>query len=290
MPIVGDSLRSILRTGRDSLRSSDREELRENADFDAFCLLQNVYGVSREQYSLHADTVPTASLFPRYKELLNRRLAGEPLQYLLGEWEFMGLPFSVGKGVLIPRPETELLAETVLEALRNTPSPRVLELCGGSGCLAVSIGHERPDAVITTVELSREALHYLRENIERNHCRNITVVGGNALEPIPALAGQTFDAVLSNPPYIAANELPNLQKEVQWEPAMALDGGEDGLLFYRAFLRIYPSFIQPGGLIAFEIGEDQGSSVSELMQRSGLQEIAVLQDYASLPRVVTGRV
>lgn len=289
MPTAGNgSLRSILRRGRELLLQTERPEDCDAA-FEAFLLLQKVYGVTRENYPLRAEEVPSAALWAEYESLLRRRLRGEPVQYLLGEWEFMGLPFSVGPGVLIPRPETELLAETVLGALRGIKSPQVLELCGGSGCLAVSIAHARPDAKVTTVELSTAALPYLRENAARDGCRNLTILAGDALAPTEEITAARYHAILSNPPYIETAELPRLQREVQQEPAMALDGGEDGLRFYRAFCALYPPLLLPGALLAFEIGESEGAAVQRLMAQAGLSEIALQKDYAGLPRIVTGR-
>lgn len=289
MPTAGnESLRCILHHGREILEQMGRPEDCDAA-FEAFLLLQKVYGVTRESYPLRAQEVPSPLLWADYETLLRRRCSGEPVQYLLGEWEFMGLPFSVGPGVLIPRPETELLAQTVLSALREVRSPQVLELCGGSGCLAVSIAQMRPDAAVTTVELSEDALLYLRKNAKRNGCGNLAIVAGDALAPCDKITSERYHAILSNPPYIESAELTHLQREVQQEPAMALDGGNDGLRFYRAFCTLYPPLLLPGGLLAFEIGEAEGEAVQRLMAQAGLTDIQLHCDYSDLPRIVTGR-
>lgn len=289
MPTAGnETIRTLLRRGRELLAQGLRPEDCDAA-FEAFLLLQRVSGITRETYPLRAEEAPSTALWPEYEALLRRRLSGEPVQYLLGEWEFFGLPFAVGPGVLIPRPETEQLAETVLELLQDCQNPAVLELCGGSGCLAIALAHERPDAKVTTVELSEEALPYLRQNVVANGCGNVTVLAGDALHPAPAITGGQYQVILSNPPYIASGELAALQQEVQREPAMALDGGGDGLLFYRRFSEVYPPLLAPGGWLAFEIGETQGKSVAALLEAAGLTEISVKEDYAGLPRIVTGR-
>ncbi len=290
MPISGEKMtfRTILREGRAFLSQSLCPEDADPA-FEAFLLLQKVFGLTRERYLAEADSDAPRALLPEYEALLRRRAAGEPVQYLLGEWEFMGLPFTVGPGVLIPRPETELLAEDALAFLKDRPRPRILELCGGSGCLAVSLGVFCPEASVVTVELSREALPYLKENVRRNAVQNVEVLAGDALSPSGRLLEERFDLILSNPPYIAEEELPTLQKEVRREPRMALCGGPDGLLFYRAFCRLYPPLLVPGGRLAFEIGETQGAAVSALLKEAGLSHITVQNDLAGLPRVVAGQ-
>ena len=288
MPTAGkDTLRAILRRGRELLAQTERPEDCD-ADFEAFLLLQKVFSVTRGDYPLKADTVPASTLQAEYEALLRRRLAGEPVQYLLGEWEFWGLPFAVGPGVLIPRPETELLAEAALCTLQDVSAPSVLELCGGSGCLAVTLAHERPDAHITTVELSPQALPYLRQNVARNRCPNIRIIEGDALRPAELLLGEGYQLILSNPPYIESTLLPDLQREVQFEPSLALDGGIDGLTFYRQFLTLYPRCLLSGGTMAFEIGETQGAAVAALMREAGLTGVTIFQDLSHLDRVVLG--
>ena len=225
MPTAGNNTyRWLLRQGERLLRRRARPAPCEDAAFDAFLLLEKVTGISRTAYPLKKNDSPTAEERAEYLSLLRRRAAGEPVQYLLGEWEFMGLPLYVGPGVLIPRPETELLVEQSLELLRGRPNPRILELCGGSGCISIALAKARPDAEITCLELSAQALCYLRRNIARHGVPNLTAVEGDALSPPPEIVDR-YDAILSNPPYIAAGQLPALQREVRQEPAMALDGG-----------------------------------------------------------------
>ena len=288
MPTAGNNTyRRLLRQGERLLRRRARPAPCEDAAFDAFLLLEKVTGISRTAYPLKKNDSPTAEERAEYLSLLRRRAAGEPVQYLLGEWEFMGLPLYVGPGVLIPRPETELLVEQSLELLRGRPNPRILELCGGSGCISIALAKARPDAEITCLELSAQALCYLRRNIARHGVPNLTAVEGDALSPPPEIVGR-YDAILSNPPYIAAGQLPALQREVRQEPAMALDGGPDGLRFYHSFHRLYPPMLSPGGFLLYEIGEEQGRAVSALLRTAGLQKVQVLRDFSGLDRAVLG--
>ena len=288
MPTAGKySYRALLRQGERLLRRRARPAPCEDAATDAFLLLEKVTGLTRTNYPLKKDEAYAPAERAAYLTLLRRRAAGEPVQYILGEWDFMGLEFAVGPGVLIPRPETELLAEMAIEALRKRQKPRVLELCGGSGCIAIAVAKALPQAEITVLELSGEAMGYLQKNIARHGVKNVTAVQGDALCPPPSITGR-YDAILSNPPYIASGELPALQKEVQQEPAMALDGGADGLDFYRRFNGIYPKMLTDGGLLLYEIGEEQGEAVAALLRAAGLERVAILRDMYGLPRDVLG--
>ncbi len=288
MPTAGKhSYRTLLRQGERLLRRRSRPDPCEDAGTDAFLLLEKATGLTRTNYPLKKDEAYSPAERAAYLALLRRRAAGEPVQYILGEWDFMGLEFAVGPGVLIPRPETELLAETAIEYLRKRQKPRVLELCGGSGCIAIAVAKALPQAEITVLELSGEAMGYLQKNIARHGVNNVTAVQGDALCPPPSITGR-YDAILSNPPYIASDELPALQKEVRREPAMALDGGADGLDFYRGFNGIYPKMLTDGGLLLYEIGEEQGEAVAALLRAAGLERVAILRDMYGLPRDVLG--
>jgi len=216
-----------------------------------------------------------------------RRAGGEPLQYLLGQWEFFGLPFAVGPGVLIPRPETELLVETALEKLQGNPAPAIADLCSGSGCIAVAVAKHLPGAGVTAVELSEKALPYLQKNIAANAVA-VEVVQGSVLQA-DLLAGRIFDMILSNPPYISDEEMADLQPEVKQEPQMALWGGSDGLTFYAALPNICYPLLKAGGWLAFEIGYTQQQAVEGFLSAAGYRNIACRKDLAGLPRVVMGQ-
>lgn len=280
------TLEQLYRQGRKILAQSP---IGEDAGFEAFLLFEKTFHLSREELLTRGGEFPAPLLEAEYRSLLEKRLAGQPLQYLLGEWEFFGHPFAVGPGVLIPRPETELLVELALQHLSSIPSPAVLDLCSGSGCIPISISLERPDAFCAGVELSPEAIPYFKKNLALNHCSRVFLVAGDVLHlpSIPELAGP-FHAITSNPPYIPQGDLSHLQQEVQQEPSMALDGGADGLLFYRKLPEIAAARLAPGGLLAMEIGEDQGDAVAALVRQAGFDQVTVHPDPAGHDRVVTG--
>ena len=279
------TVRGMLRDITDQLQQAGCD----SPAFAAWQLVQHVTGRDRTQLLLQMENVLKEDEVKRLMQLCRRREKGEPLQYLLGEWEFMGLPFSVGKGVLIPRPETELLCETALDFLKqqSATSFQVLDLCAGSGAVGIAIASFFPQAKVTAVEKSADAFQYLKRNIARNHVQ-VKAVQGDILCMGNKFAPQTFDAILSNPPYIPAGELAGLQREVQHEPRMALDGGEDGLLFYRAIVSRWVPALKPGGLLAVECGIGQGAEIAWLMERYGIQAVEVKNDLSGTDRVVVG--
>lgn len=255
--------------------------------FDACCLLEDIGGIGRGRVSpSNCDTV-SQEVWDRVLAAADRRAAGEPLQYLLGTWDFLTLTLEVGEGVLIPRPETELLCETVASYLQGYSHPRVLDLCAGSGCVGLGIASLCPTATVTAVEKSDKALVYLQRNIQRYPSLSVTAIQADVLKqtpPYPAI----FDAIVSNPPYIPANDLAGLQREVQHEPKMALDGGKDGLLFYRAITERWVPYLRKGGILAVEIGIGQSEDVCRLFRDAGLKNVHTLSDFAGIPRVVQG--
>jgi len=217
--------------------------------------------------------------------MCKRRLAGEPLQYLLGEWEFYGLPFKVGKGVLIPRADTEALVDTALDLLKDKKSPIVLDLCSGTGCVAIAISHHRPDALVTAVEVSETAYSYLLENIELNRSKAEPVKQDLKEYKHPC----RLDMLVSNPPYIPKETIATLQPEVRLEPRLALSGGSDGLDFYRIIPRLYIGQILPGGWFCLEIGSGQSKQVVKILEECGCTDIFVRDDYSGIPRVACAR-
>ena len=190
--------------------------------------------------------------------------------------------------MLIPRPETELLVDAALKAVAGIPSPVVLDLCSGSGCVPGAIACCRPDARVTGVELSPEAFRYFRENASLNGAGNVTPLLGDAFALPPEVRGP-FAAITANPPYIRRGELASLQAEVQREPVLALDGGEDGLDFYRRLPGLCLPLLAPGGVLLLEIGEDQGKAVAGLAAAAGFRQVEVRKDLSGLDRVVLGR-
>ena len=274
------TLRQLLRLGEERLTAAGVPDAR----FDAGGLLAFATGLSRMELPLRGGE--ECSREDEFLELLSRREQRIPLQYVLGEQDFYGLSFQVDERVLIPRPETELLCEKALALLEGRDSPRVLDLCTGSGAIATVIRHECPTAQVTATDLSPEALTLARRNAERAGCW-ITFLQGDLWE---CLQGLSFDLILSNPPYIPSRECDTLQQEVLAEPRLALDGGEDGLSFYRRIARGAPEHLLPGGCLMVEIGFSQGEEVSALFREAGLTEVQVFQDLSGLDRMVTGRI
>ena len=231
-------------------------------------------------------TAPEAVLDPEQEEKLfaaaEKRISGYPLQYIIGSWEFFGRKFFVGEGVLIPRPETELLCETVLKYFSRSMPPKIVDLCSGSGCIAITLAKEINGAEVTAVELYDGAFEYLEKN-NALHKNCVKTAKTDALKPFG-----TFDCVVSNPPYITGEEMAKLQKEVTFEPKTALFGGSDGLDFYRAIAKNWRSHITEGGIIAFEIGDTQGGAVLKILEENGYRSCGVLKDYEGRDIVVTG--
>ena len=254
--------------------------------FEAGLMLETVFGVSRTDILL-GKTVPLdEKQRAQIAALLGGRKERRPLQYLLGSWEFYGRPFIVGEGVLIPRPDTEILAEQVLEGMKDTSSPRILELCGGSGCLAVTIALERPDAEVWCVEKSPEAFSYLQKNNVALGAGVHTLLG-DALDT--GCVEGDFDCILSNPPYLSDSDMRELEPELSYEPVMALYGESDGLFFYRELTARWADRLRPGGLLVYEIGMGQHPQVAAMMEAAGLNTICQTRDYGGIIRVLTAR-
>lgn len=213
------------------------------------------------------------------KKAVERRISGEPLQYILGEWEFYSLPFIVGKGVLIPRPETELLVDLALKYIKE--NSRVIDLCSGSGAIAVAVA-KNSNAKVYALEKYSQAVEYLQKNIALNKA-NVMVIQQDLFE---FTSQEKFDIIISNPPYIKSEVLPSLQKEVQHEPMSALDGGKDGLIFYRHIASM-KSLLNRGGKIMVEIGYDQADDVTEIFKQNGLITETVI-DLSGVQRVIIG--
>lgn len=257
----------------------------EEAADEAALLLMRCAEVSRITLLLERDRLYDS---PALEEAVRRRLAREPLQYILGEWDFFGLPFTVSPHCLVPRPDTECLVE---EAIRLIPKGgRFIDLCTGSGCIAVATLANRPDLQAAALELYPETLALAVKNAADNGVApRFTPVEADLLQGgAEALEGfAPVDAILSNPPYIPSSVIPTLSPEVRQEPAAALDGGEDGLVFYRAILRDYVRLLAPGGVILLEIGYDQGEALRGLCaQYLPEAEVDVLRDLGGCDRVV----
>ena len=232
------------------------------------------------------DREPVQSDEEAFFSAVEKRISGFPLQYILGEWSFMGYDLYVGEGVLIPRDDTEVCVRGLLDELKKAgiSSPSVIDLCSGSGAIAIALSKLIPDARVSAVELSDHAWDYLMRNIERNNASDITAVKGDINICCDDFENESFDAIISNPPYVRTDEISSLQKEISFEPAMALDGGSDGLIFYRVIAEKWFPKLKRGGIMSLEIGETQAQEVSGLFE--GAEDIRILKDIQGLPRAV----
>jgi len=250
-------------------------------------LLSHVLKTSRVRLYVDLDRPLAKEELATYRALIERRMGGEPTAYLTGVKEFYNRPFKVDARVLIPRPETELLVEAALHALPKDAPSQALDVCTGSGCIAISLAAERPQASLLATDLSSGACALARENAEAlGVASRVTILQGNLFEPVPAEA--RFALIVSNPPYIGSGEIPGLSAEVRREPHLALDGGADGLALLRRVVEGARRFLIPGGLLAMEIGETQGAAVRELLQSAGYADARVEKDLERRDRMAFG--
>lgn len=253
-------------------------------------LLAHVLSYTRLQLYTNFDRPLTPAELGAFRALFKRRLTHEPLQYILGETEFMGMPFIVNPSVLIPRPETEQLVEHVLAAIRTFEKDlvRVLDVGTGSGNIAIALGKLEPAADLTSIDVSHDALDVAMKNCERNGMTNIRLEQANVLEDF--FPGEMFDVIVSNPPYISLDEFGSLSPEVkEFEPRVATTDEADGLTFIRRIAEIARTKLMPGGFLFIEIAYNQAESGRETLIKAGLREIEVFFDYANHPRILKAR-
>lgn len=298
MKQAAQTYKDVYETGKVGLEQVGIDE----AALDARLLLEFVCGTNRNTLLVHGDREVSAEEYDRYRELIGKRAAHVPLQHLTGEQGFMGLTFAVNKDVLVPRQDTEVLVEEVMKNLHD--GMRILDMCTGSGCILLSLLHYSNDCTGIGVDLSESALAVARENYERlrrerpemdalflqGDLFRALVSRGNETDGCEeACQGEKFDIVVSNPPYIETDEILALMPEVRdHEPVAALDGGADGLAFYRRIAWDAGAYLNGGGMLFFEIGCEQAKSVQEIMEQAGFREIQVVKDFAGLDRVVYG--
>ena len=269
---------------REAFEKIEKTFLKAGVDspaFEASVLMEDLLELPRNPEITAAETVLNSEQEEKLFFAAKKRTEGFPLQYLIGNWEFFGRKFFVGEGVLIPRPETELLCEFVLKRFSRSMPPKVVDLCSGTGCIAITIAKELPGAEVTAVELYEKAFEHLeRNNALHGNC--VSTVKGDALVPFGK-----FDCIVSNPPYITGDEMKELQTEVTFEPETALFGGEDGLYFYREIAKNWFGHLNEGGIIAFEIGDTQGEAVLSILSGNGYKNAAVIKDYEGRDRVAS---
>ena len=257
-----------------------------DADFDAGELFRLVTG----QDARLADRPLTAEQAAKLEALTVRRATREPLQYLCGSWPFLDFELAVGPGVLCPRADTEVVAEAAAQMLAGVQAPKVLDLCAGTGCLGLGVKRFCPEADVTCVEKSPEAFRYLKKNaVSALKQGTARAVEGDLFTYWQGLPEGELDLIVSNPPYLTAAEMQQLQPEVAREPAMALEAGEDGLVFYRALAEHYQNALRPGGALALEIGWQQREAVTALLAANGWVDIACRKDYGGNDRCILAR-
>ena len=275
-----------------SLRNRLRDAGIEAAALEARLIAASAAGKSTEKLLRDMRFYATDEVEKRAEAMVRRRLAGEPVAYITGVWEFRGLPMEVSRDVLIPRVDTEVLAETAIKYLKDTGrlDARVLDLCSGTGCIGCAIAAERPRVRVVLSDVSPEAMEISRRNVSRNGLDGrISFLPADVMKLPPLMTG-SFDLVVSNPPYIPTVEIMTLDPSVRdYEPVWALDGGEDGLDFYRAILKNWHGVIRQGGELMFEVGEEQAERVKDLMRMAGLREARSVLDTRGVERVVTAR-
>ena len=246
-------------------------------------------GTTREQFVRDGRLYVPQDVEEQARALMRRHLAGEPLAYLIGEWEFYGLPLDISEQVLIPRSDTEVLAGEAIRWLQTQQDARVLDLCAGSGCVGLAVASQVHACRVVLGEKSEAALRICRQNIRRSGLLGrVTPMPADALEPPTRQLGE-FDCIVCNPPYIPTQDIETLDVSVRdYEPHMALDGGEDGLEFYRAISENWREALHPGARLYFEVGIGQADSVLRIMRRQGFGELEIVPDTAGIPRVVYG--
>ena len=251
----------------------------DEADFKSLCLCCHCAGIKNNEYEIHKND--DLIIMKKFADMLWQVKSGEPLQYVIGKWDFYESEFYVGKGVLIPRPETEELTELVIKSAKGIDNPVVVDLCSGSGCIGISVAKAVSNSTVYCVEKSEDAIVYLNRNAE--NLPNVKVINADIEFP-PELPDA--DIIVSNPPYIKSSDISSLQDEVQKEPAMALDGGADGLDFYRIIAEKWYSRLKENGMLFLEIGEDQGDAVYKILENRGFKETEVLKDIYGNNRMV----
>lgn len=262
----------------------------ENPRLDAELIVGHALGLTRTQVIIEGMRPVAGAELDLLRELVRRRRTREPIAYLRGVREFYGLSFQVDPRVLVPRPDTEALVDVALQRTAHVSlSMRQLDLCTGTGCVAIAMARTRPTAKVTASDISSDALTVARHNAYRLGAYNVAFVLSNLFEGV-GIGDRRFDVVTANPPYIAAEEIATLAPDVKdFEPRLALDGGPDGLDFVRRIVEDAPAHLVPGGLLALEIGSGQAAATRALFEERGFQEVQVDRDYGRIERVVSGK-
>ena len=272
-------------------RNALREHGIEGYSLEARLLVATAAGKTAQELLRDLSLYTTPEMAAKVADLTERRIAGEPVAYITGAWEFYGLPMVITTDVLIPRMDTELLVDAAKELLNgHKMDARVLDLCCGSGCIACAIGHELPATRLVAVDISANALEVCRKNIAANRLSSRAICMQADATASPPLSMGQFDMIVSNPPYIRSADMRKLDPSVRdFEPSWALDGGKDGLKFYKAIIKYWKALLRPGGYLLFEVGEGQAESGKEMMLTGGFRAVSSKFDTIGVERVVIGK-
>ena len=284
----GETWEALLKEGQEILEAAGIEE----AGLDAWLLLEYESGKNRAYYFAHCKEEADEEIKTPYMEKIRKRAQHIPLQHLTHQGYFMGYEFFVNENVLVPRQDTEVLVEEALSLIKEKEVPQILDMCTGSGCILLSLLLEREDALGTGADLSEKAFSVAEKNRETYHLETRAELIKSDMFQSGYFEGkkESFDIIVSNPPYIPTEEIEKLQAEVRFhDPFMALDGKEDGLYFYRIIAKNAGEYLKPGGFLACEIGCDQGEDVKKMFESCGFSDVKVIKDLAGLDRVVSGK-
>ena len=254
--------------------------------FDAVYLFEHIFSLSRAEITIYASTEVCATDYNKLCECVDRRAKGEPVQYIIGKWYFMGNTYFVSHGVLIPRDDTQVLVDACADIIKKKNHKTVLDLCSGSGIIAITIQKLFPHLDVYAVEKSDIAYEYLCKNCEHNNAQ-VNKIHSDLYECYDSFENNYFDLIVSNPPYIITDDIKTLQKEVQFEPTLALDGGDDGYDFYKGIIKYYTKKLRIGGYIAFEIGEGQFEFIKNLLLQNGFCDVKGYLDLGNTIRAMT---
>ena len=272
-------------------RNALRESGIESYNLEARLLVATAAGKTTQELLRDLSLYTTPDVADRVAELTARRVKGEPVAYITGAWEFYGLPMIITTDVLIPRMDTELLVDAAKELLNGRKmDARILDLCCGSGCITCAVGHELPATRLVAVDISASALEIARKNIAANRLSSRAICMQADATASPPLSMGQFDMIISNPPYIRSSDLKKLDRSVRdFEPAWALDGGKDGMKFYKSIIKYWKALIRPGGYLLFEVGEGQAESVKEMLLTGGFRSVGSKFDTLGVERVIVGK-
>ena len=257
----------------------------EDYAFESRVIIRHITGLNNSQILTSYSNKLTEYQENNLIAIIHQREVRYPLQYILGEWSFYGRDFFVGPGVLIPRSDTETLIDVALQLAKEKETPKILDLCAGSGCIGITLAAERKDAQVTLLEKYNEAISFLQKNVRRNSTENATVLQGDVFQNNDT---EKYDLIVSNPPYVTQDEMKELSEEVKFEPETALLAQDNGLEFYKEIAESYKKNLVTGGSLCFEVGYKQSDAVREILERSGYTDVSVKKDANDVERVVFG--